>query len=136
MAVRWLPWRPRWRRTFKQRAKDAIAPAEAVGDWAILEPVFYVVLAVVVFLLLVAVVITVAAWIAALAGVAAGAAARLILRQPFLVEATTPSGDWSGWWVVGWRRARSARVEVEAALRGGAPVKSIRPAAALTHRIR
>jgi hypothetical protein len=131
VAVRWLPWRPRWKHPFSWWAKDSVALANPFGEWAWLDPVFYFLVVSGVVILVLGVLATVAAWIATLGSLALAVAGRLVLRRPFLVEATTSSGRWHGWWVVGWRRARAVRTEVRGALATGARPQDIRPAAAV-----
>gem|GEM_PF-4812887 len=47
-----------------------------------------------------------------------------MLRRPYLVEATK-DGEWFGWWIVGWRRARRLRTAVDAQLRSGASIDQV-----------
>ncbi len=134
VAVRWLPWRPRWRRSARWWVDDAMAPAEALPGWALwVQEVTFVTFAIGVVILILGLVLTVAAWLAALGGLAGAILGRLVLRHPFLVEARSGTAGWAGWWVVGWRRARAVRREVEAALRNGAEPSTVVPHAAVPH---
>ena len=83
--------------------------------------------------LLIGMVLTVGAWLAAFLGVTVAVVTHLVMRRPFLVEATTSAGAWFGWWVVGWRRARAVRDQIDEALRAGADPSALQPAGSIAH---
>lgn len=118
----WLPWRPKWRGRRKKpelRVNDRVEDAAGcLFDWDVLLVI--VALLVAVFfawpLLLALAELAVLGLLALL-----GVLARVILRRPWIVEATpaTGPGRWR-WKVVGWRRSGEVVELVAAQLGTGA----------------
>jgi hypothetical protein len=123
VRVRWLAWRPSWRRSWREWQTDALVPLELLRRWRLAEPIAVTIgLVLSLVVLLLGVVVAAAAALAAAGAALASLVEHLALRRPFPIEATRPSSDWHGWWVAGWLRARRVRARVEAQLVAGRPV--------------
>ncbi|HEX2040128.1 MAG TPA: hypothetical protein VHF47_10400 [Acidimicrobiales bacterium] len=119
----WLPWRPRWRRPRADSTDlNLVDPSGCLDDTvgAVVAIVAGVVLAVLFVIFVVPVLITLFEVALVLLLAAAGAMARIVLRRPWVVEATPATG--SGcfrWKVVGWRRSGEVVDEVARRLAAG-----------------
>lgn len=129
VRVRWLPWTPPWRLGKSNDWTEALkVPIRQAGANSLIHlPVALLVVLAVVVLFLLGVLLTAVTLVLTLIGIGASVASHLVLRRPFLVEASNDTGDWAGWWVSGWRRARRVRDEVDASLRAGENVAGIDP---------
>lgn len=123
VRVRWLVWRPPWRRSARDWWTDALVPLELFRQHAMPDLVAVTIgLVLSVCVLLAGVVASFADVVATTVAVTVSFVEHVVLRRPFLVEATSREAGWQGWWVTGWRHARRVRGRADAALTSGRPM--------------
>lgn len=136
MSIRMLPWTPRWRWPWPRRTRGEEAAADR-GGWESLGEVFvadeWIVLAIFavvigilfvlpLFIFFVEVLIVVAL-------VVGTAVARILLRQPWILDAVAEDGTHLSWKVVGYLRSRQVVQDVRLQLQRG--IREPRPADAV-----
>ncbi len=122
--VRWLPWAPPWRRVWRAWLSNAAVLLELARSVEAFAPNFLslmVGVAASFCLVFGAAVLALADALATGVALAASACGHLVLRRPLLVVAENANGQWKGWWVAGWRRARRARDVIAAQLAESGP---------------
>ncbi len=118
----WLPWRPKWRGRRKKpelqvndRVEDAVG---CLLDWEALLVIVAVLLA---FYFVWPVLVALAEVAVLVVLVLLGALARVVLRRPWIVEATPATGPGRfRWKVVGWRHSGEVVDQVAEQLAAGA----------------